>query len=65
MIMANNQRFSARFVKSGYGATAATLPIGLELTPQTWSASDRGGCKQATLSAEGSGEALAWRLLRG
>ena len=59
MIMANNQRFSARFVKSGYGATAATLPIGLELTPQTWSASDRGGCKQATLSAEGSGEALA------
>ena len=57
--MFNNQRFKARFVKSGFGATSAQLPNDLILTPQTWSASDRGGCKQATLSAEGSGEALA------
>jgi len=52
------QRFRARLVKSGFGATAASLPPGMELVPLTWSASDRGGCKQATLSASGSGESL-------
>ncbi len=52
------QRFTARLVKSGWGATSARLPNDVEIVPQTWSASDRGGCKQATLSASGSGEGL-------
>lgn len=56
--MADIQRFSARLLKSGFGATATTLPDDLILTPETWSASDRGGCKDATVSAAGSSEAL-------
>ncbi len=40
------------------------LPRDLQLTPQNWSASDRGGMKQASISASGSGESLAYLLSR-
>jgi len=53
------QRFSTRLIKSGFGATAALLPNDLVLTPQSWSARDRGGCDSCTVQATGSGEALA------
>lgn len=53
-------RFSARLIKSGFGATASTMPRDLIITPESWSASDRGGNKQATLSASGSAESLAF-----
>ncbi len=40
------------------------LPRDLQLTPQNWSASDRGGMKQASISASGSAESLAYLLSR-
>lgn len=53
------QRFHVKLRKDGYGADAAILPADLVITPQTWSASDRGGPKQADLVASGSAESLA------
>lgn len=53
------QRFYVKLVKDGFGANAALLPADLVLTPQTWSASDRGGPKHAEIVAAGSAESLA------
>lgn len=54
-------RFEAKITKSGfYGASAIGLPPDLELTPLNWSASDRGGCKMATVAASGSAESLVY-----
>src|SRR4051812_22835202 len=53
-------RFNAELKKDTYyGERIQQLPRDLVLIPQTWSASDRGGCKQATLLATGSAESLA------
>jgi hypothetical protein len=55
------QRFSVSLNRVGaYGASALSMPGDLILTPEMWSASDRGGCKQATISASGSAESLAY-----
>jgi hypothetical protein len=55
------QRFSVSLNRVGYyGASALSMPGDLILTPEMWSASDRGGCKQATISASGSEESLAY-----
>lgn len=53
-------RYSARLIKTGFLATGATMPADLVLTPQSWSASDRGGPKQCTVQASGSAESLAF-----
>jgi hypothetical protein len=54
------QRFTVELIKQGFGAKAARLPSDLTITPNNWSANDRGGCKQADLSASGSAESLAY-----
>jgi hypothetical protein len=55
------QRFSVKLLRTGaYGASALSLPADLVITPDMWSASDRGGCKEATLTASGSAESLAY-----
>jgi len=55
------QRFSAALTRTGnYGAAAFSMPADLILSPETWSACDRGGCKDASLSASGSAESLAY-----
>lgn len=54
------QRYSARLIKTGFAATAMTLPPDLIITPNNWSGSDRGGMKQANLTASGSAESLAY-----
>jgi hypothetical protein len=55
------QRFSVQLTRSGaYGDAALSLPGDLMLTPEMWSASDRGGCKEATITAAGSAESLAY-----
>src|SRR4030095_4768746 len=55
------QRFSVQLSRTGtYGASALSMQGDLTLTPEMWSASDRGGCKQATVSASGSAESLAY-----
>lgn len=52
-------RFYARLKKTGFGAEAAVFPADLIITPQSWSATDRGGNRQADLIASGSAESLA------
>jgi hypothetical protein len=52
-------RFSVKLTKMGFSANAAMLPNDLLLIPQLWSASDRGGCRLATIAASGSAESLA------
>jgi hypothetical protein len=55
------QSFSVQLFRTGfYGASALSLPADLQITPETWSASDRGGCKEATMTAAGSAESLAY-----
>lgn len=52
--------FTVQLTREGfYGASALTTPEDLIITPQTWSASDRGGMKEASLTATGSAESLA------
>lgn len=52
--------FTVQLTREGfYGASALTTPKDLVITPKTWSASDRGGMKEATLTATGSAESLA------
>lgn len=54
-------RFTVRLEKAYYWAgSALAYPHDLLLTPESWSASDRGGCKQATIRASGSAESLAY-----
>lgn len=54
------KRFSVLLTKTGFGASTATLPADLVLVPESWSASDRGGCKQASVRATGPAESLAY-----
>src|SRR4029434_10618413 len=55
------QRVSGELIRTGaYGDAALSLPGDLMLTPEMWSASDRGGCKEATITAAGSAESLAY-----
>lgn len=54
------QRFYVKFRKVGtFGGDGATLPTDLVLTPQSWSARDRGGPEYAEVMAAGSAESLA------
>lgn len=54
-------RFTVRLEKAYYWAgSALAYPRDLLLTPESWSASDRGGCKQASIRATGSAESLAY-----
>lgn len=53
------KRHTARLIKTGFGATVADLPADIVLTPLRWSASDRGGYKDADLEASGNPESLA------
>lgn len=54
------QRYTAQLSKSGFGASAATMPKDLVLTPLNWSASDRGGMRESTVAASGSPESLMY-----
>jgi hypothetical protein len=54
------QKFFVRLQRSGYyGSAALTLPQDLQLLPISWTAGDRGGCREAIISASGSAESLA------
>lgn len=55
------QRFFCDLTRTGvFAGSMLTLPTDVVLMPQSWSASDRGGCKQATINASGSAESLAY-----
>ncbi len=51
--------FFVKLRKVGFGADAVRLPADLTLVPQSWSATDRGGPRQAEVMASGGAEAVA------
>ncbi len=53
-------RYSAKLTKRGFGALTADLPVDIVLTPESWAGNDRGGHAQATVTASGSAEGLAY-----
>ena len=54
------QRYSVRLTRRGFATSAQAMPPDLDLTPLSWSATDRGGPQDAQLSAAGSAESLAY-----